>query len=273
MTYRLIATDLDGTLLPTEQADPWDPLLSDRTHGTLTAARAAGATVVAITARSPRTTVPFALRHGFDGLAICGNGSIVYDLDADAIARSVALEPGIVAELIQALRRAIPGVTFAAEQGMTFAREPAHPRSIYTPDPHVEADALSFVASLVTTKLIVRHTDTPLDELVEVVRSVVGDAAVAELHGGEWVAVLHPHATKATALRSLCEHLGIAREDVIAFGDHPMDAAMLSWAGLGVAVANATQEVQAAADRIAPSNDEDGVAVVLEELLAAGAIG
>lgn len=273
MRYSLIATDLDGTLLPTEQADPWDPRLSERTLGALAAARAAGATIVAVTARSPRTTLPFAVRHGFDGLAICGNGSIVYDLDADRVARSVALEPRTAAGLIQALRAAIPGVTFAAEQGMTFAREPAHPRGIYTPEPHVEEDALSFVATVGTTKLIVRHTDTPLDELVEVVRSVIGDAAVAELQGGEWVGVLHPHATKAAALRSLSEHLGIARERVIAFGDHPMDAAMLAWAGLGVAVANAPPDVQAAADRIAPSNDDDGVAAVLEELLAAGAIG
>ena len=72
--------------------------------------------------------------------------------------------------------------------------------------------------------------------------------------------------TKATTLALMCAERGIAAEEVLAFGDMPNDVTMLQWAGLSYAMANAHPLAQEAADRIAPGNDEDGVAAVLEEL-------
>jgi hydroxymethylpyrimidine pyrophosphatase-like HAD family hydrolase len=74
--------------------------------------------------------------------------------------------------------------------------------------------------------------------------------------------------SKATALARLCEERGVERHEVIAFGDMPNDLAMLRWAGHSVAVANAHPEVRAAADEVTASNDEDGVALVLERLFS-----
>ena len=73
-------------------------------------------------------------------------------------------------------------------------------------------------------------------------------------------------ATKGEALRWLCGHLGIRPGDTVAFGDSSNDGEMLRAAGLGVAMANGDPALKAAADRVAPDNDADGVAVVLEEL-------
>ena len=70
-----------------------------------------------------------------------------------------------------------------------------------------------------------------------------------------------------SALRELCAVLGIPVEKSMAFGDGLNDMSMIRDAGVGVAMANAVPEVRAAADRIAPSNDEDGVAQVIEALL------
>jgi hydroxymethylpyrimidine pyrophosphatase-like HAD family hydrolase len=72
--------------------------------------------------------------------------------------------------------------------------------------------------------------------------------------------------TKASTLELLCAELGVGREDVVAFGDMPNDVAMLEWAGTAYAMGNAHPLAKAAADRVAPPNDEDGVAQVLEEL-------
>ncbi|MFC6591411.1 HAD family hydrolase [Deinococcus lacus] len=72
--------------------------------------------------------------------------------------------------------------------------------------------------------------------------------------------------TKAAGLARLCEHLGVAQAEVLAFGDAPNDAEMLAWAGHGVAMANAHPEALAAADAVTLSNEEDGVAAVLESL-------
>ncbi len=74
--------------------------------------------------------------------------------------------------------------------------------------------------------------------------------------------------SKATALARLCEQRDIDRRDVIAFGDMPNDLPMLAWAGHAVAVANAHPDVRAAADEVTASNDESGVALVLERLFS-----
>src|SRR4029450_520075 len=75
--------------------------------------------------------------------------------------------------------------------------------------------------------------------------------------------------TKAFALERLCRRLGVAPEEVVAVGDMPNDLAMLDWAGTGVAVANAVPEVLDAADEVTAANTEDGVALLLERILAA----
>nr|WP_254185766.1 HAD hydrolase family protein [Nocardioides panacis] len=72
--------------------------------------------------------------------------------------------------------------------------------------------------------------------------------------------------TKASTLALLCDELGIAPEEVVAFGDMPNDLAMLGWAGTSYAMANAHPSVLDLAGRRAPSNEDDGVAAVLEEL-------
>jgi hypothetical protein len=74
--------------------------------------------------------------------------------------------------------------------------------------------------------------------------------------------------SKATALTRLCQERGIDRTDVVAFGDMPNDLPMLAWAGHAVAVANAHPDVRAAADEVTASNDELGVALVLERLFS-----
>lgn len=80
----------------------------------------------------------------------------------------------------------------------------------------------------------------------------------------------HREATKGQALCRLAGELGIRREEIISFGDSPNDLDMIQYAGLGVAVANASPEVLEAADLITATNTEDGVARVIEEYITAG---
>lgn len=128
-------------------------------------------------------------------------------------------------------------------------------------------DALALCAEGVT-KLIVQHGQRPLDELLAITRSHAGALASVTHSGSEFVEVAAASVTKALALEAYCEARGIARERVIAFGDMPNDLPMIEWAGLGVAVANAHPEVLRAADETTASNDEDGVAHVLERFAA-----
>ena len=113
-----------------------------------------------------------------------------------------------------------------------------------------------------------RTIDREVEAVAAVARELAGDAVSISL-SGPWVVEISPAGVnKASALAELCEELGIDAGDVIAFGDHLNDLPMLAWAGRAVAVANAHPDVVEIADELTATNDEDGVALVLERLSA-----
>jgi len=117
---RLLATDLDGTLLRT------DGTVSERTRRALDDALASGVVVVLVTGRPPHTLKKAAQAAGLSGLAVCSNGAIVYDLDRDEIVRHTPLPVESARGVILALRDAVPDVCFAFVRGTRFACEPAY---------------------------------------------------------------------------------------------------------------------------------------------------
>lgn len=262
---KLIATDLDGTLLRQ------DKLISSRTLQALERAKALGAVLVLVTGRPIRTFLPIARQLGVSGLAICSNGAIIYDLDQEAIIQHAPIAPAAAARLIVALRQAVPGIYFALELGLRYGREPGYVLLQLTPqqDDALIGDALELCTEPVT-KLIARHPDFGADALIEAVHKVANGEVLATHSGFAFVEVSAAGVHKGWALETLCARLGVRKEEVIAFGDMPNDLPMLTWAGHGVAVANAHPEVLQQADEITLSNTEDGVAVVLERVIASG---
>jgi Cof subfamily protein (haloacid dehalogenase superfamily) len=258
---RLAAIDLDGTLLHS------DGTVSARTRDALASLRARGVTIVFVSARHPGSLAEVARDAGVGGLAVCSNGATVYDLDRGRVVRERTLATEVAAKLVRALRERVPGIRFAVESRAELSFEPEfsgwdwHP-----PDGTRIADALDLVADPIT-RLIVRDDAYELDVLAALVREVVGESASVLVPGERTVELSAVGVNKATALAELCDELGLESGDVIAFGDFPNDLPMLVWAGHSVAVANAHPDVIAAADEITASNDEDGVAVVLERLL------
>ena len=256
---RLVATDLDGTLLRS------DGSFSDRTLAALARVQDAGITVVFVSARSPRTVPLDADRAGVRGYTICGNGAITYDLSERRIITHRPLAPDVAARVVTALRAAAPGVAFGCELELEFGHEPAYVRA--KPDHPAEVlDALELVRRPVT-KLVAQHGTLPLADLFTLATGAAGDDVVVTISGTQFVEVTAGGVTKAAAVEVLAERLEIVRDEVIAFGDNLNDIPLLTWAGRGVAVANAQPEVLDAADEVTLSNDEDGVAVVLESLL------
>jgi len=256
---RLVATDLDGTLLRT------DGTVSERTRRAIARARAAGIVVVLVTARPPRILRTMARQAGVTGLAICCNGAIVYDVATDEIVGHTPLAAATAQRLVAALRATAPGVCFAVERGLLFGQEPRYAALAPIAGDHTPliADAAALCAEGVT-KLIVLHPGIPLQDLLRAARAAGGDEAIVTHSSTLFVEVSAAGVTKATALRGLCLRLGIDAARVVACGDMPNDLPMLDWAGHSVAVANAHPDVLATADEVALSNDEDGVARVLE---------
>jgi hydroxymethylpyrimidine pyrophosphatase-like HAD family hydrolase len=109
------------------------------------------------------------------------------------------------------------------------------------------------------------------DELAGRAREIAGEEAVVTWSTRQVIEVSAAGVTKAFALERVCRRLGIPAGEVIAVGDMANDLSMLAWAGRSVAVANADPAVLAEVDEVTASNDDDGVALILERVLAAGA--
>lgn len=260
---RLVATDLDGTLLRD------DHTASERTRRALAAAQGLGITVVLVTGRPPRFVQPLAAALGVTGPAICCNGALLYDPLSDELLEESPLTSAAASAVVRRIRAASPGVGFAIERGLRYGCDQVYRElggGMLRPEDDEVADALTLCAQPIT-KLIARHPTLGSHDYYPQARAIAGDLAAVTISGPNIVEITALGVDKAATLARLCARLDIMPAQVMAFGDMPNDAPMLSWAGLGVAVANAHPEARAAANTTTASNMEDGVALALERLL------
>jgi HAD superfamily hydrolase (TIGR01484 family) len=260
---RLIATDLDGTLLRP------DGSVSERARRALSVLGELGIELVFVTARPPRWVDRFADVAGAHGTVICCNGAFVYDVLRREVIQAHGISPATVRAIAADLRAELPGVGFAAElpEGIRMEREypVLHEEDVPADDAYWPVDAIRRPAG----KLLARSRQVPDAEFLSRVVRIVGARAEVTQSGFGGLAEIGPlGVTKASSLAEWCAARGISASDVWAFGDGPNDLPMLSWAGVSFAVANAHPDVIAAANQRCPSNAEDGVACVLESLLA-----
>lgn len=265
MPPRLVATDLDGTLLRS------DGTVSPRTRAALESAEAAGVIVVVVTGRPTRWLGPLTDAIGHTGLAVCANGAVIYDLHTQSVVETFPLDRQAALDLAELVRAAVPEVAFAVEWASGFGREAGYVRRPVVgvrraAEPVAPVGEL--VAGVDVVKLLVHHAELDADALLHAVHSVGGP--LVEITHSSRSGLLEISAsgvTKATTLAKVAAEHGVAAADVVAFGDMPNDLPMLAWAGTAYGMANAHPRVLDAVDRLAPGNDDDGVAVVLEELL------
>ena len=264
VSTRLIATDLDGTLLRS------DGSVSARSIDALRAAEDAGIVVVVATGRPPRWVHPVAEQLAHTGIAICANGAVVVDLHTERVLDARPLSREVVLKVAAVIRQGVSGVAFAVETtGRGFGQEPGYHTHVddFRNEPWVAP--IEDLAADDVVKLLVRHDQMSPDDLLHQARALAGD--VAELTHSSKSALLEVSAagvTKASTLARLAESHGIGPEEVVVFGDMPNDLPMLAWAGHGYAMANVHPDVLAAVERFAPANDEDGVAQIIERLLS-----
>lgn len=243
---KLVVTDLDLTIVHR------DGSISERVQQALAACRAAGLGLCVATGRVRQGT----LQIGQD-YTICHGGTLVM-LGEEMLLRSAVDVPRVASLWQWAKEREVPGVFFgehawaATHRGDDVASLTQFLRCEPEPEPMWDVPLARFKASEA--------------ELAE---------AFPDLHiepEGNWTYVRREAADKGTALRLLMSHLGLSPDEVICFGDELNDVSMFQVAGHAVAVGNARSELKELATRIAPPIEEDGVALVLEEILA-GSVG
>jgi HAD superfamily hydrolase (TIGR01484 family) len=262
---RLIATDLDGTLLRD------DKTVSSRTIAALAAAEAAGIEVFFVTGRPARWMDVVAEHTARHGLAICANGAAVVDLHRDRLLAAYPLDTRDALAVVRSLRTAVPETVFAVEFTGGFAYEPEYRR--WAPDSeHVVAPVEELLdvgpGRPTVLKLLARHASVDPDVFLTTARAAAGrNGEITRSSSSALLEISGPGVSKATTLARCCAERGIAPHEVVAFGDMPNDLEMLSWAGTSYAVANAHPDVLAATAYRAAANEEDGVANVIERML------
>ncbi|MFE0421296.1 HAD family hydrolase [Streptomyces sp. NPDC058953] len=263
--YRLVATDLDGTLLR------GDGTVSARTRDALGAATDAGAAHIVVTGRGVPWTRYILDDLGYRGLAVCGQGAQVYHAGEHRLLTSLTLDRKIAAIALAKLEAEIGRVALAASRDgldgdvLVSADYVAHEG----PLPYLPLTEVDQLWAEPLNKIYIQHRDLDDDELTRVAKETVGGLVDVVMAGPGVVELIPLGLTKATGLSLASRRLGLKAADTIAFGDMPNDVPMFGWAAHGVAMANAHDELKAVADETTASNDEDGIAVKLESLLAA----
>ncbi|UBU13620.1 HAD family hydrolase [Nonomuraea gerenzanensis] len=256
---RLVATDLDGTALRT------DGTVSPRTVAAFGKVEESGAVLAFVTGRPPRWMggVAAAVRHR--GLAICANGALIYDLHTERIVESHLIAVEVLEEVVAQLRANVSELVFSVEYEAGFAHESDF--LLGGLDRHQGRVLLDSVTAQPCAKLLALHPAMGADELQAVVEELVGHLVTATHSSRRGLIEMSAQGvTKASALAAFAAEHGIKDTQTVAFGDMPNDLPMLSWAGTSYAVANAHPDVLAAVDHVTATNDEDGVARVIEEL-------
>ncbi|MEJ7648393.1 MAG: HAD family hydrolase [Nakamurella sp.] len=262
LPFRVVATDLDGTLLRSDLS------VSRRTQRALGAVAALGVRHVAVTGRQIGDCRELLGRLGYRGLAVCGQGTQLFDLDTDQLLWSAALDVAEAQNLVARVRADVAGVgvgvASAGRHGRTLVEEGFYRTSTVYCEV-VEPDQL-WTSGI--EKIYLRHRDIPTAVLAARITGICGDAARVTYSQSTVVEILPAGVSKGAALERAADVLAFSAADTIAFGDMPNDIPMLVWAGHSVAMDNADPCVHEVADEIAPSNDNDGVAAVLERTFA-----
>lgn len=249
---RLVAFDMDGTLLRS------DGTVSERTMAALTECSRQGMQLVVATGRrlaSARRSLPPELQ---DLPSVFLNGAHVY-LNGERIHHD-PMPLDDARRLARLIEERYPHcILYADVDGRLYVNRPDdYPEARYVPSVH----------DMITEppcKMVVTLGDSlPVDVLQE--RLPPGCKLIATA-GGRWAEVVAPGVSKAAGLDVLARRWGLTLANVIAFGDEMNDLEMVAETGIGVAMGNAVAEIKVVAARVAPSNDEDGLAVVLEALL------
>ncbi|SER94324.1 hypothetical protein SAMN04487983_102599 [Streptomyces sp. yr375] len=260
--YRLIATDLDGTLLRS------DGSVSQRTRDALAAATAAGAAHIVVTGRAVPWTKYILDDLGYRGLAVCGQGAQVYDAGEHRLLTSVTLDRQLAGVALAKIEAEVGPLYLAASRdgldgdvlvGPGYAVTGTLPATPFT-------DA-SDLWSAPLNKIYIQHPTLSDDALAEAAQEAAGGFVGVAMAGEGIVELLPLGLSKATGLSLAARRLGLKPADTIAFGDMPNDIPMFTWSAHGVAMANAHPQLKALANEQTTSNDTDGVAATLERLL------
>jgi Cof subfamily protein (haloacid dehalogenase superfamily) len=263
--YRLLAIDLDGTLFtPRPQK-----IITLRTRRALQKAVEAGIKVVIATGQSLVVLQHLCRDLPITGPQIIENGAVIADIKTGQLYHEKLLPPTFVLPVLEALQQAGFHRAYHTLHRVYADMDSPRVRQWYDPPvpPVIEIES---VASLYPEPCIKLVGIGP-ENMLRAKRQALMDKFAGQIYvtqsAFDLLEFLHPAVSKENGLKTIAQDLGVKPEEVVAIGDGHNDIGMLQFAGLGVAMGNAHEEVKRKADYVTHSNAEDGVAAVIEEML------
>ena len=268
MTYRLLALDIDGTLLDRQTDTP----LTERTKRAIGSVLETGAGVTLATGRTSNSAIPFSRDLGLTLPIISYQGSLTSNPVTNEIVRETPVPLPLAHQLIRLLE----------DRGMNpyvYVRDHFYVREMT--DAVRRSEEFLKIKAEVVSDLVHGIRESPTKIVVvgdaEVIGGVVAmvdshfNGAISAMHTYDYLCEIgHPDGSKGMALGHMARSLGVKREEVIAVGDSPNDVDMIQWAGLGVAMGNASEKVKSSANLVIKPASDHGLALLLETLLSEG---
>ncbi|MDO5669297.1 MAG: HAD family hydrolase [Corynebacterium sp.] len=267
---KLVASDVDGTIITSQER------VLPRVRDVIVRAVQAGTEVALATGRPHRWIFPVLDQLPIRPVCVTANGAVVYDSANDQVIASHTLTPDTMSEVLELAREAfheVGGVSVGCERVGHSAFDPEEEMFVVAPDFLHTWEEQAFgvvpeheVISEPAVKMLLRHEGLSAPEMFDILAPFIDtDVAHVTFSMNEGLLeVAAPGVTKALGVSTLATMHGIDRSEVIAFGDMPNDIEMLAWAGIGVAMGNARDSVKDVADFVTGTNDEAGLAQVLE---------
>jgi len=261
---KVIATDLDGTIVSHYGT------ISERTIAAFNSAKEVGVEIYFVTGRPPRWMAEIREAFGY-GNAICANGAMHYDLLGAKIIEEWSISVEHIGEIAKRLRNSIEGVNFAIEFEGHFHRERNYVPLWDAGVDNVGVDSIEEVATQAAFKMLAKCSkgEYTSDQMLEIAQREISDIATVT-HSNSGDSLLEISAlgvSKGETLAKLVARDGHTADDVVTFGDNPNDFSMLSWATRSWAMADGHPDVHKYGKFVAGPHKEDGVAIVIEELL------
>ncbi|CAN2231361.1 Cof Predicted hydrolases of the HAD superfamily [actinobacterium SCGC AAA044-D11] len=261
---KLIATDLDGTIVP--HLGP----ISDRTIAAFKRAHEAGIEIFFVTGRPPRWMKEVKEAFGF-GNAICANGAILYDLMNERVIEEWLIPKETQLDIVNRLRKNLPGIYFAVEYGDEFHREKKYTTKWDIGLDNIGVDTIEMKIELPAFKMLGRcaNNEFTSDQMLEIAaRELTGIANITHSNSSEsLIEISALGVSKGETLAKMAERAGLTAEDCVTFGDNPNDFSMLEWAARSWAMSDGHPDGPKYAKFVADAHYHDGVAIVIESLL------
>ena len=275
MNYKMICIDMDGTLLNSKKK------LSEVNKIALKKAFDEGVHIIICTGRNSRSALYFANEIGIKSAAIANNGAIVMDEDGDVLIFKEALEKEQCQKILEISRKykTVPnfhalGKIYLNSKFRMFVNNIFFNRNV--PEKYkiqsIYLKEKSAWTSLFDEKTEIFGKCIMLDPSREKLKKLQGELDTTNMfettYSGKYCLEINSKGvSKGRAVRILGEHYGIKQEEIICIGDNGNDISMIKYAGLGVAMKNGTQAVKDVSDYITDTNDNNGVAKVVEKFI------